>query len=1144
MKVILLFVILITLILLICYYFSNKNQNINRKENFSVSNIDHTDPITLPIYSISLSNTPFLNYVITDNQKKTIEPKSINSHIRFPDGMYVPIKITPITQFDTIQDQLLFYFLIDRIDDSEYDSYEPKNLEGTEKFNTKRKNLPLITEDKNHIYAYNIYCDNTNVENQFMKLKTSNNFMLPHLIDPYEIPNDINNYKLNDINLRYKLINKNNVNDENNEDYKKLIIPKLVSGDLPRSLYSLGISLFQFDLNPKDIQFTYRPSINYTETYVSITSSLFSYHKINCVQIKIPLKNKRFLNLENPTKKLKFKFILQSISPKYPLDDTKNLMYNFDEYPDMIYNEETNFNINKEVYHLNFYITDTEYHLIKDNTLNLIACLYSNINIDSKNKYPRRLYYEHILTFNLPKKIPFIKRVNDLEKRGNTNEQDDEFNKIREKYIVLPGFAYNKEIDVSPQDISSKESFNNTNQSIITKTKNKNIKKKIINSRISNLINYVVSYGLSKAYKKDPTIINDKYKKFIKECNIINKCYSNLNLLNDYVPIKFSNVENFEESGTISSNFYTSDNKLVLTDVISNNSKKIFNTTLDDYMYANNSSQYNSVRVTQMNYKNTKGKLYHGAPKEKDLEYYNGQQGFKLNSDSSKLDLKYLIARSTIGNSNFIKLKKVLGINDDNTVNIKFNNSPQDYIYSDNLLFKARATYEDGAGQTNEDGVYNKLIIPVEDNDYEGSYNESIPNGFKLTVYNSTSHMERGRRRSKSYCFWHSIGMWLAGALFLAFPPFQIFALPIFIYAIVEHGNLGGDAIEPNINLINTIITDVTKESIENNVDIKIVKKITNYIQESMNESVVYLNKVSNTIIKIRNKINLNLKERTATTENIINIKSFTNVASGEKPIEHPFVTGKKNNNKSLNDPGTMHTGKCAVNNDLMTIRNFKDKDDEIINVKPMSVNNIIMGSTDYHATHHNISYSEYQHGSPNKQYIEAFNYMNPQKDNKDGYNSYIDLSDADISLNDFGGLNYYETYKNYFSNEGNYLNGIMNIYDGGGRDVYYQTRSHGKGWPTAVIFADDYNHISANHNYVKEFELLYTTINSPYNVKIYAKTYQKLLEYLYTSGLNQLLLTNNKELVEDESDTAKKVQESKINDINKFMKDVEVESK
>ena len=71
-----------------------------------------------------------------------------------------------------------------------------------------------------------------------------------------------------------------------------------------------------------------------------------------------------------------------------------------------------------------------------------------------------------------------------------------------------------------------------------------------------------------------------------------------------------------------------------------------------------------------------------------------------------------------------------------------------------------------------------------------------------------------------------------------------------------------------------------------------------------------------------------------------------------------------------------------------------------------------------------------FQHGSPNSKHLEGFTYMADEANNEK-LHSYIDLSDASISLNNFGGLNYFEIYKNYIADKsGNMLSGIINYMD------------------------------------------------------------------------------------------------------------------
>ena len=1124
MKAKIFLVILILIIVIICYYKSNNNQNsIKNEEKFTDNSaVNPVEAVNLPIYSLSLNNTPYLTYLNTDPNKSSKTSLTIDSHIRFPDSSYVPIKITPFCKFDTIQDQLLFYFLIDRIGDDKYKDYDPKVLEPTQSFNNSKINLPLMTKDKKNIINYKIDCDNQNVENQYMKLKTNNDFMLPYLIDPYEFPNDLNSYKLNDINLSYKLINNDNIDNINSITDNKLVIPKLINSTQTKSLKSLGISLFKFEaIDKNDIDIIYKPAINYTEVYKT-TSGIKSYHKINCIQIKINIVNSKYLNLENPDQKLKLKFILQSVTDT----NDKDLIYNLEKYPELIYNNETSFNINKGIYQLNFYITDTEYHLIKKNSLQLIACIYSDINI-GKNTYPRRLYYEHVLSFNIKKNFIIDRILNENDQdRSNINKEDTLFNDLIETYNVLPTYALNKEIKTSPESV---EGFKNIKQKRLNVNDKLDIKKKLIFSRISNVLNYAYNYGLFTVYYKDTDISKKKYQRFINECNVIKEYNKNDKLLNGYIPIKFNKVEKFQEEEDVTkpTNLYTSDNKLILKG-ITTSTDNLFNTTLDDYMYANtgndNNTQYNSVRLTQHNYKTVVGNHRHdngrmfsevyANKKEKALEYFNGDEGHTLNSDS-KISLKYLGPEQLLlaFKTDLKDLKESLNINQDDTINYQFNDKAQTNLYSSNLLFKAQAT-----GNTSTDGIYNKLIIPAEDTYFETDNNGNIPKGFKLNVENHTLHLHRGYRRSHASCVWDSIKNWV----FVAIGVLVVLVItgglaaagaPGFV-AIVSGTAIASKAIiaVKIIKLISEIViiaVSIHLASKKSSSTPEIKHKLENYVLEVEKNITDDFDIKINNIGKIYDKINLNFKNKAATAENFINIKAFLNTKDN-KLIEHPFATEKNKGNESFNDPTGMHVGGCTLRNDLLTIRRFKDSDGKKINVIPMSVNGKQIGSINYYKQGHNDNNSQYQHASPSKDYIDIFTYMNHSKDNTDQYNSYIDLSDADISINDFGGLNYYEIYKNYYKEDQSYISGIINMVDGSGKYIDFYRRDHGHGDLTSVNFIDDYNHISANHKYIEEYKLFYNTMLEPYNIKVYSDTYRRLLQLLHNCGSNQILLSES----------------------------------
>ena len=212
MKAKIIFVILIFLLLILCFYVSRKNQSLaitnNRKEKFQSSTETQEptpdEPQTIPLYSISVVSTPYLTYLDTlARDGKTY----IASHIRFNDNSkYIPIKITPLCKFDITQDKLLFYFLIDILDDDEYDSYDYRIIEPTITMtsNEKYKNLPLLSSGGDKIFKYKI---RTNTDfTEFMRVRTDLDFMLPHSTDPLDISNDRDMNKLLDIDMKVQEI--------------------------------------------------------------------------------------------------------------------------------------------------------------------------------------------------------------------------------------------------------------------------------------------------------------------------------------------------------------------------------------------------------------------------------------------------------------------------------------------------------------------------------------------------------------------------------------------------------------------------------------------------------------------------------------------------------------------------------------------------------------------------------------------------------------------------------------------------------------------------------------------------------------------------------------------------------------------------
>ena len=104
------------------------------------------------------------------------------------------------------------------------------------------------------------------------------------------------------------------------------------------------------------------------------------------------------MNLENPGNELQYKFVLQSVKDS----SNEELIYNTTNHPNNVFNNETNFNINRTSYQLNFYISDAEYHKIGTQPLQLMVYLYSNSALRSGRNNPSILYYEMSINFTLP----------------------------------------------------------------------------------------------------------------------------------------------------------------------------------------------------------------------------------------------------------------------------------------------------------------------------------------------------------------------------------------------------------------------------------------------------------------------------------------------------------------------------------------------------------------------------------------------------------------------------------------------------------------------------------------------------------------------------------------------------------------------
>jgi hypothetical protein len=1192
MKAKIIFVILLFLLLILCFYVSRNNQlietqNNNKKEKFQSQ--DEASPQgentvqTEPIYSISVISTPFLTYLDTlSRDGKTY----INNHIKIG-NIFIPIKITPLCKFNVTQNKLIFYFLIDTINDNERNSYDSKIMEPKSSFQpgNKFRNLPLMELTGANIYEYKIV---TGIDyTEYIRTSTDLTFMLPHTTDPLDLSSDRDINKLLDIDMQRDSIRKHTTNlGPETHDTQTLIIPRLINSEQTSSLRSLGVSLFNFTVDPEDIEVSYKPSINYTETY-QLSSDFYSYQKLNCAQISIIIRNNKFLNLENPGNELKYKFILQSV--KDSSDD--ELIYNTLNYPNNIFNDETNFNINKTSYQLNFYISDAECHKIGTQPLQLVAYLYSNSSLSSGRSNPSALYYEKITNFNLPTTL--INR--EADERILSGIQDAKAEDLLVNYNVYPTFGLNREIEVSPS-----EGFKDVNP----KYKNK-IQNQLVSSKISCMFNKLTNYSMNSVYnKKKKSKIQKSYNEFKSICTYIKNYKNNKELLNDFRIINFNKRENFQEGDNIvESGDRYNDNMLILDNFIMNDNEdgtKYFNSRMGQYMYENtgntNNTQFNEVKIEQFNTKNTINdpNPLEGEKTKKPLEFYRFDESRNLSNhvmtDNNELDVKFLLRKQEENAINpdgtLDMLPDLLNITLGSTNHVKyqFNEDGQQYLYSNNLLFRAQSGHQ---GK-----VCNRLIRPGEENISIDNNIANIPPDFKIKVVNNTSTFQRGKKNSRSYCEFSSIGALIFGAILLA------------ILTILT----AGAALGPGLALVSSVATTgfagllastaviVTNTMIavtvltvalgiglvagaagyDAELDDAVDSGLLEELQDNLREVYAYEEQQTSdnirVILNIKERCALYHKERSATTEDLINIKCFGNIkqeGNVDSIIKHPyyekFDTDYLDEDGNFNDPDEMHTDKCKVRNDLLTVRQFRNKDNTPLNFMPkviISTNQTInIGSTEDTGINTII-----QHGSPHENYIKSFTYMNDEN-NSDGLNSYIDLCDASISLNNFGGLNYKELYKNYImSGDGNVLTGIMNYIDRPNKKIKNDDEEVdiNRRDPYTVFTVNDeeqysvkngilkldnyllnnenrgsqgYNHISGEANYIPECSLLYNPILKPYNAKIGSNIMDILYDSMLFNGVNQLLITRQKNSVYTENEKLDLINESIITDIDKFLK-------
>ena len=777
---------------------------------------------------------------------------------------------------------------------------------------------------------------------------------------------------------------------------------------------------------------------------------------------------------------------------------------------------------------------------------------------------PSALYYEKVTNFNLPTTL--INREADA--RILSGIQDAKAEDLLKNYNVYPTFALNKEIDVSPTE-NFKDVSSNRESDI------KQIKDKLFSSRISKLLNLSLNYGLSVTYKNDDKDIENKKDKINKECDIIGNIYSNKKLLDDFRIINFRSIEKFQEGNDlVEPNDLYQNNMLVLDGIIMNNDgngNKSFNSKMSNYLYPNqnNNTQYNEVKITQYTYKSEPGKIFASEPTEMPLEFNTLTESYKMNS-GSKFDLSFLIRsdfNNSITNGKLENLKQPLRIINagvKNYLNYEFNDEPQEELFSNNFIFKAKYG-QDG-------GVYNKLVRPNEEesiNNTSGDEEIPIPDKFKLFVHNNTALFNRGKK-SKIHCDFLSFGMWIILGIVLAIATVLTAGTSSRIStSFSSASNDWNSRIKctgvgvawsttaltimaaniSNIRLI-TIPTqlELQKQLSNKNIGFDAVSEFTSHLKDIEGKIKSELSKNIKVVNLILYSCTLNSKTTSNTTENLFNVKCLDNIegdGNALKISKNPYYLARINGQSGFTEPNNMGISECKNRPDLLTIRKFVDINERNLDtIRPYGMKD---GSYSIQIGKNISDKPEHiQHGSPNYKHIESFTYMSPEV-NKDKFHSYIDLSDGGISLNDYGGLNYFEIYKNYIKDgKDNIKTGIINYSDANSTNSHILLNQTGydKGNlnPLQIDGTTSGDNIGTNHihgrvQFVPERPIFYEEMIEPYKVKSKSYCLDLLYDNLIYNGVNQLLITRQKNSVYTKNEELDLVSESIITDIGKYLK-------
>ena len=1029
--------------------------------DMSVNYIRSADKIASAVASSDVDTAASVDTILNDLLIPSSSPESVTypndfdcvtTHILLPDKSYVPIKIIPFCKLNN-DNNLVFMFLLDRLSDEQYNTYVIKN---TDLGKVYYKNLPLLSSDGEKVYSYEINQDG----NELLSFDTVQNFTLPFLTDiTLEVKHNLD--KKISVLKDYKRIELNQKGESTS--YLPFTINNFKGTDASYiyNLDTLEVSLFGFN-NSGDITSNYQSNIDYFEImkYANVV------HKINGTKITITLDNNKWINIKNDD--IILRFIMYSPDNTSFNEQTENDKID-ETVPEIHTNNstDTTYELNKENYKIHFYVPDSEKSSVGIENIYIIAALYKN-DTTSTPSSSKLIYFERVYSF----KLADITQSTDTTQTNSADVAAKYTIQIPDKpltpdYHISHTFGFINPIETLPGGF--KDIFDNEND-IYAKKLNESFKQTKLNDYFTDLLNY----SFSKVLKRDNLIENEK--KYKKTSELVGKCNRGdfLTEFRKIKPLKTKKVEHFANDWNppIKTTLYT--NGLVNKDIFMKSQEKdkikthSFNSELGDYMYPYDTTNMNTVRVTQKSNDRDKAlKLFNrsGTPSNEitvNIRDLILPQNYDNPPEGSFIESHYIIDKYKLNST---------------TINITgFSQNKQTTLCSNNLLFKALTNQ-----QPSQNGVYNRLINPCT-NYYTTPGTKPdirIPDGFNVNIDNTSEEKTHPKEGGWWEC---NLGVILA-----------VFAAILTVVTLGATGNLVwaalavASAVIVTVGLIVAAVIGIIEASSEllhgdDNTSETEKQALERMLRERGEETKKYIETMSNKINFLYKNLELQ-QNNNITPEDLLNLRQFYFQKAEDTGISTP-------ENHSLEKAGQDYANRgdddrCNPRTDLRSSRTLKSNSNNTeYDIKPKSYYTKI------------DQYIGLRLSSPNIEFMKKFNYLYDDNVTKNE-NCYYDLEDGGISINDFGGLNYHEIYANYISDKSGpaRLPGIINL----------------KGTDTNLETITWTNHIGAHQQFVPEKEALYKDLeNQSFSFKFKTSSLDMIHKQLLQIGVTQLLLADN----------------------------------